>query len=230
VAVAALPRNLGAPARNLGVVAARTPYVAFADDDSWWAPGALARAAAYFEAHPRLGLIAAQVLVGPDALVDPVSREMAASPLACDPALPGPGVLGFLACGAIVRRRAFLDAGGFHPRFGVGGEEALLSLDLAAAGWQQCYCADVVAHHQPATSNRDPTARRAREVRNALWVTWLRRRGIGLVRGGLAAMRAAHDPPALARGVGQALGGLPWVLRERRALPRPVEAQQRLLD
>jgi glycosyltransferase involved in cell wall biosynthesis len=31
--VLALPRNYGAPARNLGVIAARTPYVAFSDDD-----------------------------------------------------------------------------------------------------------------------------------------------------------------------------------------------------
>src|SRR5689334_22243509 len=31
-----LPRNLGAAARNAGVARARTPFVAFADDDSYW--------------------------------------------------------------------------------------------------------------------------------------------------------------------------------------------------
>src|SRR5947208_1837668 len=57
VEVVALDTNLGAPARNIGVERARTPYVAFADDDSWWAPGSLERAARIFDAHPRLGLL-----------------------------------------------------------------------------------------------------------------------------------------------------------------------------
>ncbi|HEX2145454.1 MAG TPA: glycosyltransferase family A protein, partial [Glycomyces sp.] len=35
--------NRGTAARNLGAVAARTPYVAFCDDDSTWEPGALER-------------------------------------------------------------------------------------------------------------------------------------------------------------------------------------------
>src|SRR5688500_13475951 len=42
VTVLALPTNLGAAGRNAGVRAARRPYVAFAEDDSWYAPGALA--------------------------------------------------------------------------------------------------------------------------------------------------------------------------------------------
>jgi glycosyltransferase involved in cell wall biosynthesis len=33
--------NLGSAGRTVGVEAAASPYVAFADDDSWWAPGAL---------------------------------------------------------------------------------------------------------------------------------------------------------------------------------------------
>ena len=230
VEVLALTHNAGSAGRNLGVEAVDAPYVAFADDDSGWAPGALARAAAHFDAHPRLGLLAARVLVGPEMRLDPTSAQMAASPLPTDRDAPGPAVLGFLACGAVVRRRAFLEAGGFHPRFGVGGEEALLALDLVSAGWRLSYCADVVAHHHPATSNRDPAARRAREVRNALWVTWLRRRGAGLAHGTLAATHAASDARDLCRGLAGAVAGMPWVLRERRPLPPAVEAQRRLLD
>src|SRR5918911_3792446 len=45
VRVIELVENVGAAARNVGVEAVETPYVAFSDDDSWWAPGALARAA-----------------------------------------------------------------------------------------------------------------------------------------------------------------------------------------
>lgn len=45
-----LDRNLGGAGRNVGVLRAETPYVAFSDDDSWWAPGALARASDLLDA------------------------------------------------------------------------------------------------------------------------------------------------------------------------------------
>lgn len=97
-----LSRNVGAAARNVGARRARAGYVAFADD-SWWAPGALARAADLLDAHPALA-VAARVLVGHGERLDPVSAAMAASPLPRAPGVPGPAVLGFLACGAVVHR------------------------------------------------------------------------------------------------------------------------------
>lgn len=133
VRVLALPVNHGA--RALG-----TPYVAFSDDDSWWAPGALTRAAELFDAHPRLGLIAARTLVGTAAEPDPLNDILAASPLGPATDLPGTQVLGFLACGAVVRRSAHLDAGGFHRLLFFGGEEILLAYDLAARGWGVSHC------------------------------------------------------------------------------------------
>jgi len=60
-----LDENLGAAGRNVGVAVTRTPYVAFSDDDSWWAPGSLSLAADLFDKHPRLGLLIARILVGP---------------------------------------------------------------------------------------------------------------------------------------------------------------------
>src|SRR5690348_12731718 len=57
--VVRLDRNLGAAARNVGVERARTRYVAFADDDSYWESGSLAQAAAVFRAHPGTALLAA---------------------------------------------------------------------------------------------------------------------------------------------------------------------------
>src|SRR5215211_7112651 len=59
-----LDDNLGAAGRNLGVRLATTPYVAFADDDSWWLPGSLDRARRLLDGHPSLGVIAGSVLVG----------------------------------------------------------------------------------------------------------------------------------------------------------------------
>ncbi|HET9257638.1 MAG TPA: glycosyltransferase family 2 protein, partial [Pseudonocardiaceae bacterium] len=92
VVVLELPRNYGASARNLGVLAARTPYVAFSDDDSWWAPGALRQAATVLDNHPDLGLVAARTLVGPQERPDPVTTLMRHSPLPRRADSPGPSV------------------------------------------------------------------------------------------------------------------------------------------
>lgn len=174
VEVLALQENAGGAGRTAGVERVEAPYVAFADDDSWWEPGSLARAADLFEAHPRLGLIAARILVGPEEREDPVCAAMEASPLPADLELPGPPVLGFLACGAVVRREAYLQAGGFHARMMIGGEEALLAADMAAAGWSLAYVRNLTARHHPSTV-RDRSARLRGEVRNALWFAWMRR-------------------------------------------------------
>src|SRR5918997_2085155 len=53
VDVVALGENLGAVGRNVGVDRLGTPYVAFCDDDTWWEPGSLRRAADLLEACPQ---------------------------------------------------------------------------------------------------------------------------------------------------------------------------------
>ena len=221
--------NLGAAGRNLGVARAATPYVAFSDDDSWWAPGALSRAEALLDRHPRLGLVAARMLVGPDERLDPVSRAMAASPLPHREDLPGPPVLGFVACGAVVRGRAFLAEGGFQQRFGVGGEETLLALDLSSSGWGLAYVDDVVAHHHPSI-RRQVAARRRRECRNALWTGWLRRPAAGAVRASLGLLSSRRWEWATWAGLLDALAATPAVARERRVVPTDVEHGVRLLE
>jgi GT2 family glycosyltransferase len=225
VEVVELGRNAGAAGRTVGVERARTPYVAFADDDSWWAPGALQRAAEVLDAHPRLAVLAARVLVGPEERLDPVCEAMAASPVTSPRPVPGPPVLGFVACGAVVRRNAYLEVGGFSRRFGVGGEEELLALDLAAAGWDLAYVDDVVAHHWPSPT-RDPRRRRITQVRNSTWTAALRRPLPVLAREVAGALRS-EDGRA---GLRQAVRELPWVLRSRRVLPAEVEHQVRRLE
>jgi hypothetical protein len=129
-------RNTGALGRNLAVRRADTPYVAFSDDDSWWTQGAFRQAADLLDRHPRLGLLAARTLVGPDRTEDPFNAVLAASPLPREADLPGRSVLGFLACACVVRRDAYLGAGGYHPLLFFGGEETLIAYDLAADGWE----------------------------------------------------------------------------------------------
>jgi len=229
----ALAESRGAAARNAAAVALATPYVAFADDDSWWEPGALARAADLLDAHPRLGLLAARVLVGPQRRLDPTCAEMAASPLgdAGGAEVPGVPVLGFVACGAVVRRSAFVEVGGFEAHYGIGGEERLLAGDLAAAGWLVRYDERLVVHHWPPPAGPQRRAQRtARVVRNDLWSAWLRRPPR---RVPAATLRALADGGAgweALRGAGAALRGLPWILRERRPHPREVEAAVRRLE
>ncbi len=88
--------------------------------------------------------------------------------------MPGPTLLGIMAGLTMIRRRAFHEVGGFEPRMWLGGEEELLALDLAAAGWWMCWREDVVIHHRPSTS-RDARRRRQLGIRNTLWTLWLRR-------------------------------------------------------
>ncbi len=218
VTVATLPVNRGAAARNVGVEMATTEFVAFADDDSWWTPGSLREAAGLLRAHPRAALLTARVLVGPEGRLDPVSAGMATAPIGIAPGAPGPSVLGFLACAAVVRRSAFLAAGGFARELLIYGEEALLAMDLAAAGWQLAYAPQLTVRHLPSPVGREPQARRRLEARNRVLVSLLRRPVAEIGRAAAQAWRT--DPGALA----DAAARLPWALRNRHRLPAAVEA------
>src|SRR5690348_5472720 len=62
VEILRLHANLGAAGRTLGVERVDVPYVAFCDDDTWWEPGALLRAADLLDAHPRLAVVTGRIL------------------------------------------------------------------------------------------------------------------------------------------------------------------------
>lgn len=232
VRVIELPENIGAAARNPGVEAVDTEYVAFSDDDSWWAPGALARALEAFERHPRLAAVHGRILVGAEEREDPICTELRDSPLPGDPSLPGTRLLGFLACAVVLRRAAFEAVGGFEPNIKIGGEEEWLACDLAAAGWEIRYLPEVVVHHHPPRrAGAAADARRRIGLRNTLWFSWLRRPVASALR------RTAHLVWTVPRdrvtllAVWDALRG--WWSREapsRRVVPPHVEWMLRLLD
>ncbi|GAB2716128.1 glycosyltransferase family 2 protein [Streptomyces bullii] len=222
-------RNLGAVGRNLAVRAVRTPYVAFCDDDSWWAPGSLAGAADLLDRHPALASVTARIVVEPDGTEDPIVKELRDSPIPQPAWLPGPALGSFLAAATVLRTDAFRTAGGFHPRLWLGGEEELLAADLAANGWWLTYADQLTVHHCPSAA-RDATLRRQHGIRNTLWFTWLRRPTGPALRRTLELARTVPRDQASLRAFAEAAAALPWVLRERRVVPPEVESRLRLLE
>jgi GT2 family glycosyltransferase len=229
VRLIAMRRNLGAVARNLAVRGVTTPYVAFCDDDTWWEAGSLRHCADVLDAHPRVAVVNARIVMEPSGENDPIVAELERSPVPGTPGLPGPVLMSFLAGASMVRTNAFRAAGGFHQRLWLGGEEELLAADLVSAGHVLCYLPGAMIHHHASTV-RDPTRRRLLGIRNTLWFTWLRRpAGVAVQRTAQLAGSVPRDAVS-ARAFAAALAGLPWVIRERRPVPAAVESAIRLLD
>jgi N-acetylglucosaminyl-diphospho-decaprenol L-rhamnosyltransferase len=229
VQVLAAGSNLGAAARTLGAREVQEPYIAFCDDDTWWEPGCLRRAADRFDAHPQLAVLTGRVLVGPEERLDPTCHVMDQSPLLAQPGMPGRPLLGFLAGASVIRRDAFLAVGDLPRHVFLGGEEAWIAADLADRGWWLCYAPDLVVHHYP-SQQRDAGRRRWQQLRNALWFVWLRRPMTSAALRTLWLARTAEDWSLALRGFGAALAGLPWMLPQRRVVAPHVEAGFRRLE
>lgn len=229
VKVISLSKNLGPAGRNVGVSHTECPYVAFSDDDSWWASGSLAMAADLFDKYPRLALIAAKILVGKEQKVDSTCIEMAMGKLPFSSDAPGFPILGFLACGVVVRRSAYLSVGGYETLFGIGGEESLLAMDLAAKGWRLAYVEDIIAYHFPSLI-RNYGSRRRSEVRNTLLTAWLRRPVSFALCKTIGFLKPALRNPHIRAGLLDTLTKLVWLIRSRQPAPKHVEAALRILE
>ncbi|MEU2282657.1 glycosyltransferase [Streptomyces sp. NPDC013178] len=214
--------NLGAIGRNLAVRHARTPYVAFCDDDTWWEPGSLRRAADLLDGRPCLAGVTARIVVEPSGTEDPVVKELRESPLTGPDFLPGPPLGSFLAAASVLRTDAFRGAGGFHPGLWLGGEEELLATDLLRQGWWLSYVEELTIHHQ-ASLARDSRERRILGIRNTLWFTWLRRPLLPALRRTAGLMATVPRDRASVRAFALAAAGLPWVLRQRAPVPPEIE-------
>lgn len=116
-----LPRGQGvAAARNAGLEALDTEWVALADADDIWRPGKLAAQLAALSVHPEADLCFGSVTaIGADG--EPTGERWVAQPPA---GLVAPETLAALVyqdnpiptSSVIVRRATLLDAGGFRPR------------------------------------------------------------------------------------------------------------------
>jgi GT2 family glycosyltransferase len=228
VEVVELPRNIGAAGRNVGAERARTPYVAFCDDDGWYERAGLDIACDLFDDNPQLGLINARILVRDEQRLDPISVEMADSPVPDRYGLPGAVLLSFMAGAAVVRAVAYRAAGGYDERFFMGGEEETLAFPLAKLGWQMRYIPDVVMHHYPSLANA--TTLRAYGMRNTLVNAWLHRPLPSALRWTVFTLADTPKNWDYARGVLMTLRAAAWIVRERAPMNADLDADVALLD
>jgi GT2 family glycosyltransferase len=228
VRLRALPANAGAAGRNEGVRAVTTPYVVFCDDDGWWERDGLERAVRLLDEHPRLALVNARIVVGDTDRLDPISVEMASSPLPETDGVPGTVLHSFMGGAVVMRVAAYEQVGGYHPAFFIGGEEVTLAWPLLKAGWLLRYRDDVVMHHHPSRANFSRL--RAFGIRNTLWNSWLHRPLGSALRWTVFIVRSSPWDRDLVRGLALTLRGLPWVLRRRAAVTTGLDAGLRRLE
>ncbi|WP_061137972.1 glycosyltransferase family 2 protein [Caballeronia fortuita] len=221
------PSNLGAAGRNLGVARVTTDYVAFCDDDTWWGAGSLSRAVAILDKAPRVAVLNARVVVGEDGADDDTCERMRDSPLPMD-GLPGPSLIGFMAGACVFRTNVFRKIGGYEPRLFIGGEEALVSLDVLAAGHEIVYMDELVLHHHPSPL-RDSAQRRRLLARNAAWVAWMRLPLAEALRATRDALLIANREGALRLDLLALLRGIAWAASKRRVVPARVREMRRIV-
>ena len=228
VEVVQLDVNIGAAARNVGAAKAKTPYVAFCDDDGWYERPGLEVACDLLDKHDRLALVNARILVGNECRLDPISLEMRQSPVADRAGIPGAVLLSFMAGAVIVRKKAYEAVGGYDQRVFIGGEEETLGFPLAKAGWAMRYVEDVVMHHHPSLANAGNL--RAFGMRNTLWTAWLHRRWRSALRYTIFTLADTPKNRDYVSGLLMAFAGLPWVVAERRPMSKQLDAEVQLLD
>ena len=165
-------RNLGIAARNLAAREAKSELLLMLDDDSYPLPGAVETLVAAFERDHRLGVAGGLVRD-----VDPVTgaeTERGTNTFDYwlgDPTRPDDEVPSFFfpegAC--MMRREAFLEAGGYFEPYIHAGAGLDLATTLLAHGWDVRYVPTAKFVHLKAGSGRDKSAMLRARVRNQLW-------------------------------------------------------------
>jgi GT2 family glycosyltransferase len=173
-------------------------------------------------------LLNARILVKQQAYLDPISVEMASSPLPETAGIPGPVLLSFMGGACLVRAAAYLQVGGYDPEFFLGGEEETLAFKMARAGWQMRYFPDLVMHHYPSVANAPRL--RAFGMRNTLWNAWIHRRFRSAVRYTVFILADTPKNQDWVKGVVMTIKGIPWVLRRRDPLPPDLDAALTVLE
>jgi glycosyltransferase involved in cell wall biosynthesis len=217
-------RDLGMAGFNRAVALVHTEYVACCDDSTWFAAGALARAAQLLDAHPDVAVVNACVAGEDEREIHPACLMLAATSPGMkfkSGDLPGPALVNFMPGASILRADVFRELGGYEERLSRGGAEELAALDVLSAGHAIVYCEDALAHREP-LYRWFTRAQHCTLARNSAWVAWMRLPA----RDALAATGRALAVFARQRSLGPAgfalLRGAFWTLRRRRVVPPHV--------
>jgi len=126
--------------RNRLIFAARHEIVVSLDDDSWPVDkDFFGKASELFSGQPKLGVVACEIHEADDRsiVIREAPRDLSLQMDHC-----------FVGCGAVIRRRAFLDTRGYIPlQHAYGMEEADLALQLLDLNYQIAFCPGLVVYH-----------------------------------------------------------------------------------
>ncbi len=143
-------KNEGAAARNVAAREARGEWLLMLDDDS--APTDAGFVDMLLRAAPDVAAIGAEILLPGGA------HESGGLPEV------------FIGCGVLIRRDAFLRAGGYDPAFEYYAEEYDLCARLISTGWRIEHDRRFKVEHRKVAGGRDMGRILARLVRNNGWV------------------------------------------------------------
>jgi len=134
-------RNLGCPsARNLGVANCRGSLIYMLDDDGWLHEDAVARAVARAREDDTIAAVLSSLFI--------VAEERIVTRLPADQ--QEPGYRGsFAGGGVLLRRQAFLDAGGYPDDFFRQAEEDDLALRWLDRGFVCFHEPSSIMYHEP---------------------------------------------------------------------------------
>lgn len=227
VEVLRLPENLGAIARNRAMLDRDEPYIFVFDEDcAPERPDTLRRAVRFMEQHRHIGafsLYSINAVTGREECQewDSVSRRR----------LPGGGLEGVYVTGngMLFRRDAIRRTSGYDQRIFWGSEEFCLALELLYHDIPiACDPTIRLVHRRAPRAMPVPVILEA-EARNNIWASLLHlplpiallMAVVHSIRRVISAFRHArpHGPAAVARGVRQAIKGLPDIMSARKIIP-----------
>lgn len=206
--------------RNMLVASARGEYVIFHDDDSRFSPGTdLCLAVDYLNKNPQVACLAFR------------QGDERGN---WNPQFDGTEVLqtfNYIACAVMFRRSQYLSAGGYFEKFGLYGEELILSLGFFGLGQEIHFFPQVSIIHEQIMTGRvkDPGRRyhladiimnsgamllRAPLPDVLFWYS------ASLVRSMLQVALNKRRPLVALEGFLRALGWMPAFLRERKPISR----------
>ncbi|MFM9995479.1 MAG: glycosyltransferase family 2 protein [Phycisphaerales bacterium] len=215
VRVISLSTNGGAASRNVGVgeSAPRAEWVVMLDDDSYPADTGFLRRLGRM--HPDVAAVSADIY-----LPGLARRESGGLPEV------------FVGCGVAIRRKVFLDLGGYDAAFGYYAEEYDLAARMIAAGLRIVFDPWFRVEHHKVAQGRDMNIILARLIRNNGWVMEryapesLRR---AMLRDLRRRYRAIARKESALPGYAQGLTELRRTIRAQARAPMPRELFERFM-